>query len=254
MATLLNVGTWDAARREKKLSAAWKSSIASIEQEARNNPAFAMVEARFRQIAARCLDIEGPAHAQSLAITSASAGEGKSSVAVGIAMAAAQNLGTDVMIIETDLSKPQLTVDFDLVGAVGLSEYLSSEVPLESIIHQTRVPHVWLIPAGRTIKNPGPLVRSKRFSELMAGMRGVYQTIIIDTPPLLTSPDAAVIARQAQGIVYVARAGRTHVDDAASALALAGDVPVRGVVLNGTRLWLPAWASRLLGVSRFAIE
>lgn len=254
MATMINTRPWDAAREDYDWSVNWSPAVSEIEEAAVTTPIFGVVEERFKQIAARCLDAQRAGASQSVAVSSASVGEGKSSVAIGIAAAAARNLGTDVLIVETDMLRPRLLDDFRLEARGGLSDYLSADAEIESCIQPTRIPNVWLLPAGRRTSNPGPLIRSRRFNELMTTLHAGYQTIIIDAPPLLTSPHAAVIVKQAESLVLVARAGQTHIQDAANALKAAGEVPVRGVVLNGTRVWLPGWIARLLGVSRFAIE
>ncbi|HEY7801623.1 MAG TPA: CpsD/CapB family tyrosine-protein kinase [Dehalococcoidia bacterium] len=245
---------WETARDQEVWAQKWTPLIAQIDDMALTAPVFGVIEERFRQIAARCLDTSSAAGSQSVAISSATVGEGKSAVSIGIAAAAARNLGSDVLLLETDLRRPTLANDFRLDTGFGLAEYLAAEVELEPIIQATRMQNVWLLPAGRPCANPGPLLRSQKFQDLMKTLHGNYSTIILDVPPLLTSPHAAVIANQAEGLVLVARAGRTHIQDAAQALKAAGDVPVRGVVLNGTREWIPGWIARFLGVSRFAIE
>jgi capsular exopolysaccharide synthesis family protein len=245
---------WEAARNETVWGKKWSPALAQIDDLTLTAPVFGVIEERFRQIAARCLDMTSEAGSQSIAISSTTAGEGKTTVSIGIASAAARNLGSDVLIVETDLRRPQLADDFRIETNLGLADYLSGEVELEPVIQPTRMENVWLLPAGRPSANPGPLLRSKTFQELLKNLHEAYATIIIDAPPLLTSPHAAVIARQAEAVLLVARAGRTHIQDAAQALKAIGDVPVRGVVLNGTREWLPGWVSRFLGVSRFAIE
>ncbi|MHB8683326.1 MAG: CpsD/CapB family tyrosine-protein kinase [Dehalococcoidia bacterium] len=251
---MLNIRPWAVAREGYEWGVNWSPAVGAVEEAAMTAPIFGVVEERFKQIAARCLDAARAGASQSVAVSSAAAGEGKSSVAIGIAAAAARNLGSDVLILETDMLRPRLVEDFRLESRGGLSDYLSSDIEIETCIQPTRIPNVWLLPAGRPTANPGPLIRSQRFQELMATLHAGYQTIIIDAPPLLTSPHAAVIVNQAESLVLVARAGQTHIQDAANALKAAGEVPVRGIVLNGTRVWLPGWVGRLLGVSRFAIE
>lgn len=254
MASMLNIRPWAIAREGYDWGVNWSPAVGAVEEAAMTAPIFGVVEERFKQIAARCLDATRAGASQSIAISSATVGEGKSSVAIGIAAAAARNLGSDVLILETDLQRPRLLDDFRLEARGGLSEYLAAEMEIDAAIQPTRIPNVWLLPAGRATQNPGPLIRSRRFNELMTTLHAGYQTIIIDAPPMLTSPHAAVIVKQAEAMVLVARAGQTHIQDAANALKAASDVPVRGVVLNGTRVWLPGWLARLLGVSRFAIE
>jgi len=216
-------------------------------------PIFAVVEEHFHQIAARCLDDRPAGASRAVAVSSANPGEGTTSVAVGIALAAARNSGTSALVLETDMQHPRLAEACGLARGVGLREYLAGEAELDRVI-QPMVPNVWLLPAGAPTSNPGPLIRSQRFQELMKILHGRYQTIIVDVPPLLTSSHAVLIANQADSLVLVARAGRTHIQDAAKALAVAGDVPVKGMILNGTRSWLPDWLTRFLCMPRFAID
>ena len=252
--TMQDVRGRSTARSETVVGQKFARLVTEIEEEAIDGSVFETVEERYRQIAARCLDTKRPTKSQSVAVSSASLGDGVSSVTIGIAMAAARNLGSDVLILETDMQRPQLADDFGIEAVLGLSDYLSSDIELQSVVQETRAPKVWLLPAGRRTPNPGPLIRSDKFHELMTSLHGVFHTIIIDTPPLLTSPHAAVIANQADGLVLVVRAGHTHIHDAAKALKAAGQIPVRGVVLNRTRVWLPVWLSRLFGVSRFELD
>jgi capsular exopolysaccharide synthesis family protein len=217
---------------------ATRTLIAEIDHAAAESPAFHTLEERYRQIAARCLDAAGT-KSQSLAISSPTLGEGASSVAIGIAVAAARNLGSDVLLLEADMQRPQIAQDFATDAMIGLSDYLASDIPLESVIKETRAPKVFILPAGRRTPNPGPLIRSEKFRDLLKQLHGVFPTIIIDTPPLLTSPHAAVIANHADSVVLVVRSGHTHAHDAAKALKAVTETPVRGVVLNRTRTWAP---------------
>lgn len=254
MATMRDVVRPWAGGRSGRARPISDGALAAIEEAVATAPVFGEIDERFRQIAARCLDTNDPVRSQSVAISSATAGEGASTISIGVAVAAARNIGSDVLLVETDLKHPKLAADFTLPPTAGLSEYLCEEADLATVVQATRIPNVWLLPAGRPIDNPGPLMRSRRFEELMKTLHGGYETVIIDVPPLLTSPHAAVIANQAEGLVLVVRSGRTHIQDAAAALVEARDVRIKGIVLNGTRTWLPRWLARLLGVSRVAIE
>jgi capsular exopolysaccharide synthesis family protein len=252
MTSMLNVRT-EAAAQDRLRAGKRTKSIQLIQEGIAGNPVFAAAEDRFRQIAARCLDQDG-AGSQSLAITSTVNGEGKSTIALGLAFAAAQNLGTQVLLVETEMQQPQLAEDFNLEGSVGLSQYLYGEVEIEAILQPTRIPNVWLLPAGHPVNNPGPLIRSARFKALMETLYSAYPTVIVDVPPMLTSPHAAVITGQAESVVLVARAGRTHVDDARNAVRAVGQERVKGVVLNGTRVWLPRWITRIFGISPLTVD
>jgi receptor protein-tyrosine kinase len=225
-----------------------------IEESVATSEVLGVVEERYRQIAARCFDSTRPERSQSIAVSGATLGDGTSSVAIGLAIAAARNLGSDVALAETDMQRPQMAHDFGADTVLGLSDYLTSEIELNAVLHETHASKVWILPAGRRMTNPGPLLRSSKFQELLRTLRGSFRTVVIDTPPLLTSPHAAVVAGHTDGVVLVVRAGQTHLHEAARALKAIGPTPVRGVVLNGTRAWLPDWLTRLFGVSRFDID
>ncbi len=232
-----------------------------IAEAAANSELLAKMDDHFRQLAAACFD-ETQGDSQILAISSATRGTGTSAIALGLASAAAKNLGADTLIIETDLKHPQLARDMGVQTAIGLSDYLSRDVDTSTIINPTSSPRVWLLPAGRPVQNPGPLVRSEKFTQLLNNLRQLksasgapaFRTIILDTPPLLVSSDSKVIAQQADGIVLVVRAGETHAHDVQGALRVAGTTPVKGIVLNRARTWLPTWLSNLFGLSQFDFE
>ena len=211
------------------------------------------VEERYQRIAARCLEVRNGT-GQCLAVCAPARGDGVSSVTVGIAGAVARNRGADVLIVETDMERPVLADDFELAATPGLSDFLSSGIDLEVVLQKTKTPHLWLLPAGTATGNPGPLLRSARFEELLVSVRHLFCAVVIDTPPLLTSPHASLIASKADGLVIVVRASRTHVHELASAIERVGSTPIRGVVLNRTKRWLPAWLSTGLGISRFELQ
>jgi Mrp family chromosome partitioning ATPase len=73
-------------------------------------------------------------------------------------------------------------------------------------------------------------------------------------PPLLSSPHAALIARRADGVVLVSRAGRTHAKDIERAARAVEGVQVRGLVLNRTKRWLPRWLSGIAGFPDSSVE
>lgn len=219
------------------------------------------MEDHFRQLAARCFD-EARGESQLLAVSAATRGTGTSAISLGLASAAAENLGGDTLVIETDLKNPQLARDLGVQTSVGLSDYLAKDIELAAILGPTSAPRLWLLPAGRAAGNPGPLVRSEKFTQLLKNLRDLrgptggpaFRTIVLDTPPLLTSSDAKVIAQHADGMVLIVRAGETHAHEVASALKLTGDTPVKGIVLNRARTWLPPWLSRIFGLSQFDFE
>lgn len=245
---------WSNAQRWRALKA-WSPVIAEIEEVGRNDPAFRVFENRFDQIAARCFDaMGGQKPTQVLGITSALAGEGTTTIAIGMSAAAARNLGRDVLLVETNMRTPVLASDLRVEPLPGLSEYLDHHADLEQIIRRTRGPNAWLLPAGSITSNAGPLLRSNRLKELFGVLRGLFAAVVIDIPPMLTSSEGPLLAQLTDGLVITCRAGSTHSQDIERAIEMAGKADIRGLVLNRTRRWVPRWVSRIAGMSRSTLD
>jgi capsular exopolysaccharide synthesis family protein len=208
---------------------------------------------RFDQITSRCMDRDGAAPL-TLAVCSANRGEGTTTVSVGMASAAQRLLGRDVVLVETNTIAPMLATEFHVSRFPGLSEYLSGEADLEQVVRRTRQDGLWLVSAGGRVDAPGPLIRSERFPQILDALRRIYSVIVLDVPPLLSSPHAAMIARRADGLVLVSRAGKTHSKDIERAARAVSGVEVRGLVLNRTRRWLPRWLSGIAGFPDSSVE
>jgi capsular exopolysaccharide synthesis family protein len=226
--------------------------IAELE-EVRSDRVVDRLQERFDQITARCMDRDGAAPV-TLAICSANAREGTTTVSVGMASAAQRLLGRDVVLVETNTIAPMLATEFHVSRFPGLSEYLSGEADLEQVVRRTRQNGLWLVSAGGKVDTPGPLIRSDRFPQILDALRRIYSVIILDVPPLLSSPHAALIARRADGVVLVSRAGRTHAKDIERAARAVEGVQVRGLVLNRTKRWLPRWLSGIAGFPDSSVE
>jgi capsular exopolysaccharide synthesis family protein len=169
-----------------------------------------------------------------LMVTSASAGEGKSTVAsnLGITLAAA---GDRVLLMDCDARKSTLHKFLQLENKAGLSEYLASndDDPAPYILPAKKV-GLFLLPAGKTPANPPNLFSMGKFHRLIQTVKGSYDWIIVDTPPVLAVTDATIIADEVDLILLVARARFTHLPLMLQALQQFSriDRAVAGAVLN----------------------
>jgi succinoglycan biosynthesis transport protein ExoP len=180
-----------------------------------------------------------------LVVTSANAGEGKTSVVSNLALAAAE-IRRKVLIVDADLRRPRMHDIYNLPNDRGLSDILREELSQESLaglIHQTCFPNLHILPAGPPTEAAAHLLYSPNFAALIARFRTEYDMILIDAPPALHMTDARVAARLADGVVLVSRAGKTTRD----ALLAAGDrfledrIAIIGTILND---WNPKKAPR----------
>jgi capsular exopolysaccharide synthesis family protein len=187
----------------------------------------------FRQLRTNLqfVDIEKPVTV--LAVTSSLPGEGKSSTAANLAIAFSET-GKRVLLIEGDLRRPVLAERFQLVGAVGLTNVLAHQMQLEDVVQQWGSHGLHFMASGPIPPNPSELLGSEAMVKLLAEARGLYDLVIIDTPPLLPVTDGAITAAGADGAVVVVRYGKTHTGDIERALENLRVVDARllGTVLN----------------------
>jgi polysaccharide biosynthesis transport protein len=164
-------------------------------------------------------------------VTSPNPGEGKSTIASNLAQSCAQN-ERQVILIDCDLRKPRLHRIFQLASQPGLTNYLTGSATIEEILRPTVVPNLTIITGGATPPNPGNLLNSDIFKELLTQLREQYRHIIIDTPPVLGFADARFVSQLVDGVLLVTKYGSTHKSAGRLAQQLLSQAPVLGVVLN----------------------
>lgn len=172
-----------------------------------------------------------------LLVTSASPHEGKTTVATSIAIAMAQ-AGNRVLIIDTDMRRPQQHRVFSVPGTRGLTNVLLGDGSLDEDIKSTEVPGLFVLPSGPTPPNPAELCQSERLRTLLDEIDQRFDRVILDSPPAMLVTDAVVLGKIASGAVLVGRVGRTSRSALRDTARRFQDVgaPLLGCVLNGTTL------------------
>lgn len=169
----------------------------------------------------------------SLLITGSSPGLGKSFISKNLGAVLAQ-AGSRVVILDADLRRGHINKEFGLRREVGVSEYVAGTVSLEDIVKPTAVPNLWVVTTGQIPPNPSELLMHLRFEQLLEQLGKLFDTLIVDAPPILAVSDAAIIGRQVGATLMVARAGHhpiQELEQAVKRLNHAG-VTVKGFVFN----------------------
>ena len=155
-----------------------------------------------------------------MVVTSANPSEGKSTVVSNLGIAVAE-VNQKVLLIDADLRKPRLHDVFNLKNDNGLSDLLRSKetvsAALAGAIQQTHVPDLYVLTSGSATSAATSLLYSNRMPELLQKLRTEFETIFIDTPPMLQIPDARVLGRMVDRVIMVVRAGKTTRDAAMAA-------------------------------------
>lgn len=169
-----------------------------------------------------------------IALTSCTPGEGKSNISLNLSIALSRT-EKRVLLIEADLRKPVLMGMLKVKEKIkGLTYYLSGQAVLQDVICDTDIPRLHIIFAGRIPPNPTELLGSERFAPMIRCLRNSYDYIIIDTPPLGSVIDCAVIAENCDGVMMV-------IETKSISYKLAQEVkgqlektkcPILGVILN----------------------
>lgn len=137
-------------------------------------------------------------------ITSARAGEGKTTVALMLARSWAE-AGEKVLLVETDLRRPRLASELKLGNSMGLAAVLAGRSGLSGVIQKTASDRLHIVAAGAVPENPTELLASQAMTAALGEMRGSYSRVILDAPAMQPFSDAALLAVQADSTVLVVR-------------------------------------------------
>lgn len=168
-----------------------------------------------------------------ITVTSSRPSEGKSTVACNMAVTFAEN-GNKVLLIDADLRRPTVHKKFKLPNSLGIVNLILEPDRMGEIVHEDVIEGLDIVTSGAIPPNPSELLGSKRNRALLSKLRLEYDTIILDTPPLLAVTDAQVLTTISDGTIIVAQHGVTKKDEILQAKGLLEKVKgnILGVVLS----------------------
>src|SRR5712664_4993830 len=168
-------------------------------------------------------------------VTSASPAEGKSFTAMNLALAESHLADNSVLVADFDLRRPTLHNLLQLDRRPGISDYLMGEAPLEKVIKRITGSNLYFISAGKPVQNPLELLNLREVKVLLDELHTIFNWTFFDTPPLLFSADANLLAAMTDGTILVVRIGSTTIDTITRAVQSLNENNVLGVVANGAR-------------------
>lgn len=152
------------------------------------------------------LDVDNPPRV--IVVTSAVPAEGKTTVAVNLALALAE-AGHHVALVEGDLRRPRVSKYLDLIGSVGFSTVLAGQAELTDVLQPTSYEGLEVVASGPLPPNPSEMLGSEASRRVIAELRSRFDYVILDGAPLLPVTDSALLTTHSDGALVVARFGHT---------------------------------------------
>jgi len=143
--------------------------------------------------------------------------------------------GNKILLIDCDMRRPRMHRVFNVPRERGLSNILAGTCGIDEAILHTTVPGIDIIPSGPVPPNPSEMLGSQSMLKVIEALRGRYDRVIIDSPPITAVTDSVIISRLVDGVLLVVRAGETHREIIKNGISLlqSASAHILGAILNG---------------------
>jgi exopolysaccharide/PEP-CTERM locus tyrosine autokinase len=172
--------------------------------------------------------------ANTVLVTSAIKGEGKTNTVLNLAISIAQGMKETVLVVDTDFRKAGVHEHLGISADHGLVDYLRGEADLGDLLVKTEIPKLTLLPSGKAPNNPSDLLASDRMAEMLQEVRNRYENryIVLDSSPVNVFADTAILAPLVDGVLLVVKDGATPRDFVLRAIGQLEQSNVLGICLN----------------------
>lgn len=170
-----------------------------------------------------------------LAVTSPGAGEGKSLSAINLAISMSREIGHTVFLVDLNLRQPRLTKHLGLANLMGLSNFLTDDIPIEDLLIQSALyPDLVILPGGEPLDNSTEMLSSPKMVQLVSDLKSCHPNsiIIFDLPPVLTSAEALSFSPLTDAALLVIEDGITKKQAIERAIERLGSTNILGTLLN----------------------
>jgi capsular exopolysaccharide synthesis family protein len=188
---------------------------------------------RLRFLRLRLNQVWNPDTVRKLLVTSPRPHDGKSTMALNLAVTLAQEGKRSVLLVEGDLHRAAISKEFGMTSRPGVSECLQNGANPCALVRRIEPLGFYFLPAGRPVNNPSELLQRGPLPEMMESLCRHFDWIIIDSPPVVPLTDTLLWKERADATLMVARAGSTPTQALDEALTLIGRKHVLAIILNG---------------------
>ncbi len=188
----------------------------------------------YRVLRAQIMKVTQARGCNTLMLTSALPGEGKTVTSINLAMTFAKAYNHTVLLVDCDLRQQKVFRYMGIDSRLGIFDHLVSGRPLEEIIIWPRIEKMTLISGGRTVNESAELLASPKMKHMVEQMKTRYDDryILFDAPPVLSGADALALSSLVDGVVMVVESDKTPLEEIHEALAFIPGDKFLGFVLN----------------------
>lgn len=192
------------------------------------------VAEQYRKLKTLILQMTRDEFRNTVLVTSAVSGEGKSLTCANLAVMLAREYAQTVLLIDADLRRPSLQTYLGMRPLLGLSDCLEDRIDVGRAIMKAGLPKLSFLAAGRKVANPSELLSSYRMKEFIEEVKNRYRDryIIIDTPPALLYAETQAMSALVDGVVAVVREGAATLKDVRDMMDILKGTPTLAVVFN----------------------
>ena len=169
-----------------------------------------------------------------LAITSPNEHEGKTLVAVNLAISLAMEFHQTALLVDADLRRPTVRSTFELRPGPGLSDYLVSQTPVEDLLIHPGIDGFVVLPGGAPLLNSSELLGGRHMSHLVRELKNRYRSriVVFDLPPVLSAADVLAFSPHVDAVLLVVEEGKTQTEDVVNSAQFVTGTQFIGTVLN----------------------
>lgn len=180
-----------------------------------------------------CFSVFGGTH-RVISVTSPAAGDGKSTLALNLALSLAQS-GKRTILVEGDFRRPKVHKLTGAENKTGFVDVLRGDAELTDAVQETRVPDFFVLPCGKRPKDPAELLARPQFEQILQVLREKFEYVIVDTPPVLAVTDPCGVAARVDGVLVCMRLSRHTRDLGRRTIEQLRDIgaTISGIVING---------------------
>ena len=199
------------------------------------------VATEFRRIYSKLVSIKNERKIQTILVTSATVGEGKSVTSSFLAITVASLSREKVALIDLDLRRPRIHDYFALNAGPGVAEVLTGKSNIKSVSRPTSVPNLTIITSGKAESSPSDIFDQADIPGFLQELKFYFDMIIVDSPPIIPVSDPMLLADKVDGAILVVKSGSTQreVVSRATNLLVNSGAKLLGVILNDTESVLP---------------